>query len=164
MLDAYKRLHDSKKRGQRSLAEVPMEHLAKVHQRRQLALKDRFCALVQVWTTKHMDRSDHQGLEHRSASSPDCQEDSCLSLKSGWAPLCRSHHSTRGEARPEAKASALRHSTRLRCEVLTHLPQKPHKYSKVYFKWAQLVRLLNLRKKTDLVLAGHCARLRLELL
>lgn len=55
VLDAYKRLHDSKKRGQRSLAEVPMEHLAK------------------VWTTKHMDRSDHQGLEHRS------------------------HHSTRGE-------------------------------------------------------------------
>lgn len=54
VLDAYKRLHDSKKRGQRSLAEVPMEHLAK------------------VWTTKHMDRSDH-GLEHRS------------------------HHSTRGE-------------------------------------------------------------------
>ncbi|CAE6920884.1 PFP-BETA1 [Symbiodinium natans] len=55
VLDAYKRLHDSKKRGQQSLAEVPMEHLAK------------------VWTTKHMDRSDHQGLEHRT------------------------HHSTRGE-------------------------------------------------------------------
>ena len=29
VLDAYKRLHDSKKRGQQSLAEVPMEHLAK---------------------------------------------------------------------------------------------------------------------------------------
>ena len=29
VLDAYKRLHDSKKRGQQSLAEVPMEHLSK---------------------------------------------------------------------------------------------------------------------------------------
>ena len=33
MLEAFKQLHDSKKRGTQSLADVPVEHLAKAAQR-----------------------------------------------------------------------------------------------------------------------------------
>ena len=149
MLDAYKRLHDSKKRGQRSLAEVPMEHLAKARQR-QVALKGRLCAcaVAGVDDEAHGQIRPRLGAQERfrtgtGATRPRVPE-VCLD---------RSHHSTRGEAQRRKRSQ--KESTCHRCEVLTHLPQKPQKTSQVCFKWVQLFLLLNLRKKTDLVLVGH---------
>lgn len=46
MLEAFKQLHDSKKKGTQSLADVPVEHLAK------------------VWTTKHQETSSEDHSHH----------------------------------------------------------------------------------------------------